>query len=96
MINLTERETEFITKFLAMNGCGATDAESLLDDNFSCQCLEDLNESMDLTPNQIGGFLSSLQEKDVIWCEERPKREGPNRYWVNDSFLETLPEDFKF
>lgn len=101
MKNLTKREQEFILKFLKANGCNASTSEDLLEDNFSCQCLEDLEDVFpELSKNQIGGFLSSLQEKNVLWLDERDgsicKSKSriammnfePDLYWVNDSFLE--------
>ena len=102
MNNLTSREQDFICRFLAANCCGANNSEQLLNDNFSCQCVADLQSVFkDLTANQIGGFLSSLQEKSVIWMDERDgsicKSENrikqinfePNLYWVENSFLES-------
>ena len=109
MKNLTKREQEFISEFLNDNGCGAATSIELLEDNFSCQCLEDLQEVFPkLSKNQIGGFLSSLQQKDVLWVDERDgdycKSKSrvkqmtfePNLYWVNDSFLEELNPIWKF
>ena len=106
--SLTEREQEFIKHFLSENGCGAQTPEVLLGDNFSCQCVEDLRDTMNLTANQVGGFLASLQEKQVIWCEDErgddivitkngPKRVPlPDLYWVDDNYLESLDPDLDF
>jgi len=106
---LTEREQSFIKIFLSENGCGAQTPEELIDDNFSCQCGEDLEEIFgSLSRNQVGGFLSSLQEKQVIWKEERDgdfckssnratqMNFEPNLYWVNDSYIESLPSELDF
>lgn len=106
---LTENESIFIKVFLSNNGCGAETPEALLNDNFSCQCLEDLRELFSgLSNNEIGGYLSSLQEKSVIWLEERDgsicKSNNrmarltfePDLYWVDDSYLESLKADVNF
>ena len=99
MKNLTNREQEFVLKFLGATGCGAESCEELLEDNFSCQCVEDLEDVFpELSKNQIGGFLASLQEKGVLQLDERDgpicKSKSammnfePDLYWKNDSFLE--------
>jgi len=98
MKNLTKREQEFVLKFLENNDCGASNSEDLLEDNYSCLSIEDLREVMTLSSNQIGGFLSSLQEKGVLTLEDdrgyefKPftseKEYLPDLYWVNDSFLQ--------
>jgi len=99
MKNLTKREQEFLLEFLKSNDCGARSSEDLLQDNYSCQCIEDLREIMPyLSTNQIGGFLSSLQEKGILYIEDdrgydfnvlTQKREKlPNLYWIGDDFLE--------
>lgn len=102
---LTENEQTFIKLFLANNGCGATTPEELIDDNYSCQCIEDLNECTNYTPSQIAGYLGSLTEKNVIWIEDRDgsvcKSKSrvaqmnfePDLYWVNESYLESLPKE---
>lgn len=70
--SLTLNEEKFIKTFLSENGCGAQTPDDLLSDNFSCQCIEDLNGIMSLTKNQIGGYLSSLQEKMLSsWKKEK-------------------------
>jgi len=99
MKNLTKREQEFLLEFLKNNGCGAQSSEELLDDNYSCQAVEDLREIMsDLSPNQIGGFLSSLQERGILYIEDdrgsevdfktRKRKKLPDLYWVSGDFLE--------
>jgi len=105
---LTEGEQQFIKKYLDHNDCGATTPGQLLEDNFSCHCIEDLRDIFGLTNNQIGGYLSSLQEKCVITLEERDgdicKSKNriiqmnfeANLYWVNDSYLESLDENLSF
>jgi len=104
--NLTDKEQGFIKIFLSENGCGAQTPSILLGDNFSCQCIEDLNELFSgLTKNQIGGFLSSLQEKGVLMLD---KRDGPiftkknmwtfepDLYTAEEGYLQSLPGDLDF
>lgn len=75
-----------MVEFLKNNSCGAKNSRDLLRDNFSCKCIEDLREAMSKhTKNQIGGFLSSLQEKNVLVLEDRSGES--DLYWVNDSWL---------
>jgi len=103
---LTEGERKFIKTFLSENDCCAQTPSELLDDNFSCKCLEDFEDMYpELSKNQIGGYLSSLQEKGVIYLEERMGARAtstniwffePDLYWVNDLYLETLPKNIRF
>ena len=101
--NLTENEQYFIIRFLANNDCGATTPESLLGDNFSCQSMQDFNELFeDLTDQQIGGYLSSLEQKGVIWADERIGEMCmagdplPNLWWASDYYLESLNPNWSF
>ena len=101
--NLTENEQYFIIRFLANNGCGAENADHLLGDNYSCQSMEDFNELFDdLTDQQIGGYLSSLEQKGVIWADERIGEmcmagdSLPNLWWASDYYLESLNPNWKF
>lgn len=106
---LTEREQDFIQKFLDNNGCGARTPCELLDDNFSCQCIEDLRSIFhEMSEHQIGGFLSSLQTKGIIFLEYRdgPVCESndrikqlmfePNLYWITEDYLKSLDQDLLF
>ena len=101
MKTLTEKEQEFIKKFLSFNGCGTTTSEELLDDNFSCQTIDEIEELFqNLSKHQIAGLLSSLEAKGIIWIDERDglRYNGKNKlqemnfeadlYWVSDEFLE--------
>jgi len=89
--------------------CGAKTPEELIDDNFSCQCLEDLYSIFDyLNKHEITGLLSSLQTKGVINLEERsgPIYEGTNKiesfnfepdlYWCDTEYLKTLNNTINF
>ena len=101
--DLTENEQYFIIRFLANNGCGAENADSLLGDNYSCQSMEDFKELFkNISDQQIGGYLSSLEQKGVIWADER---EGemcmagdslPNLWWANEDYLEALNPNWNF
>lgn len=104
---LTENEQKFIKAFLGNNGCGASNPEELLGDNFSCQTFEDLVDLFtEMTQPQIKGTLGSLVDKGVIfieddrgyedWMMKRPKMKLPDLYWVNDSYLETLDPNLEF
>lgn len=105
---LTEGEQEFISKMLRANGCFASNPDELLEDNFSCQTIEDFRKITDLSKNQIAGYISSLNEKNVIAIEERDgvSYTGPSKiiqmdfepdlYWVTDDYLESLPAELKF
>ena len=101
--NLTEKEQAFITEFLKSNGSGANTPAQLLNDNFSCQCWEDLREFKDFTVHQIPGLVSSLNSKGVIYLDERDGKVCtskskakqwdflPDLWWVSESYLESLP-----
>jgi hypothetical protein len=103
MYNLTEKEQSFITEFLRNNGCGANTPQDLLADNFSCQSIEDLREVTGFTNHEIAGLISSLENKSVIWIEERDgaicksnsrvaqMNFEPDLYWVSEEYLESLP-----
>jgi len=100
--NLTEKEQKFMTEFLQSNGCGARTAGELLEDNYSCQALEDLRE-FDFSAHQIAGLISSLEEKGCIWKEDRDgdictsknrfkqMTFEPDLWWVSEEYLESLP-----
>ena len=92
MTELTKKESEFIKHFLDDNGCGARTPNELTADNFSCQNIEDLCEYQELSSQQVGAFIGSLIEKDIIHKEERNKNET-DLFWINDSFLENLQKD---
>jgi len=106
--NLTPKEESMVKYFLENNECGAKTAGELLDDNYSCKCIEDLREDLLLSNNEIGGLLSSLQEKNVIYLDDRdgPIYEGtsriafmnfePDLYWISESYLESLDSDAEF
>ncbi len=88
---MTQKEERFIKEFLIDNGCGAGTVNELLEDNFSCQCVEDLKEAQGLNAQEIGGFISSLEKKDILWIEDRIG--DPDLFWVNDSFLEEISKE---
>ena len=100
ILNLTENETRFFKQFLALNGCGATSPKDLLEDNYSCQCIEEIFDCTDYTHKEIGGYLSSLQTKNVLWLDERdgPYCKNnkwdfePDLYWISDITLAELTE----
>ncbi len=108
--NLTENEAKFIKVFLNENGCGAETPLHLLEDNFSCQCIQDLRDVYtSLSNSQVGGYLSSLMEKGVIWVEERDgavckypfgtiqeSNFAPDLYWVGDYYLESIDPEIEF
>ena len=105
--DLTEKEQKFVGLWLANVDNGAETIEDLLADNYSCMCLEDFDERPDFfnySAHQVSGFLSSLQDKCIIFKDIRdgdrcPKGAGiakqfsfePNLYWINDSYLCSLP-----
>lgn len=101
--NLTEKESKFLTRFLSENGCGASTPGDLLEDNFSCQTVEDM-VSWGYSKNEAAGLISSLEQKQVIFIEDEredfsPSRgfvKAPNLYWVNDWYLEELDENWNF
>jgi len=107
--NLTEKETIFIKTYLQSNECGAKTPSDLLADNYSCQTIQDIREMFigDFTPKQISGLLSALEQKGIIWVDERDGRNvpksrfaamnfEPDLFWVSETFLEELPADTKF
>jgi len=107
--NLTEKETIFIKTFLKSNDCAAETAGELLEDNYSCQTMQDIRDMFkeEFTPKQISGILSALEQKGIIWVDERDGRDVPNSkkliwnfepdlFWVSEEFLSELPADTKF
>ena len=101
-MNLTLNEKAFLWEFLENNGCAAETPEDLLNDNFSCQCVDDLEETINYTPNQIRGFLSSLIEKGVLWLEERDSLRIvndttlPHLYWMSEEVLKEMNPKLTF
>ena len=103
---LTANEKTFVYAFLAYNDCGAQTPESLLEGgeegrvNHNCQCMENLEELFPmLNSKQIGGYLSSLIQKEVIWVEERkdnPFQKLPDLFWVSSEFVEGMDPTFNW
>lgn len=106
--NLTEKESIFLTKFLANNACCADTPSQLLGDNFSCQTTKDLI-NLGYSKNEVAGFISSLESKNVLMIENDRGFEDdhivikgvkqkllPDLYWVTDSYLEQLESDWDF
>ena len=110
---LTENEMYFMIRFMTNNGCGATTPDSFLADNYSCQSMEDFNELFkDLTDQQIGGYLSSLEQKGCIYMDERIGEGGkfvkkghnvifveedlPTLWWLSEDYLEALDPNWNF
>ena len=107
--NLTEKENLFMKKYLSSNDCGAKTPSDLLEDNYSCQTMQDIRELFtdDFTPKQISGLLSALEQKGIIWIDERDGRNipkskklawnfEPDLFWVSEEFLKELPADTNF
>ena len=87
--NLTAKEQKFVTTFLIENECGCQTPEGMLQDNMSCQSLEDIME-WGYSRHEAGGFVSSLEDKGVLSREER---EGDTTlWWATDEYLETITE----
>jgi hypothetical protein len=100
---LTRKEQIFVKHFLTDNGCLAEDAESLLCDNFSCQCIEDLRNAFpEMNKHERAGILGSLVKEGIIWIEDDrgydhfERKNLPDLFWVNNYFLETLPQNKPF
>ena len=106
--NLTSKESIFLTKFLSINECGAKTPGDLLEDNFSCQTLRDLRE-LGYNKNEVAGYISSLEEKNVLMIEDgrgpenpfikikgRKQKMLPDLYWVTGDYLETLDSNWNF
>ena len=92
MTKLTKNESTFLKHFLDDNGCGARTCNDLMADNFSCQNVEDICEYQELNPQQVGAYIGSLMDKDIISKEERSGNET-DLFWINDSFLEEIQEN---
>lgn len=88
---LTAKEASFIREFLRDNGCGAGTPNDLISDNFSCNCVEDLCDSQNLNAQEVGGLISALDKKCILWVEERDR--DCDLYWVADWWLEALATD---
>lgn len=95
---LTEKENSFLMQFLEANDCGANTPNDLLLDNHSCHSMENLTDIMQETPQEIRGYISSLEEKGIMTIEDDRAKGFPSGekladlYWVNDSFLEEMKE----
>lgn len=90
--DITDLEQQLITAFLEANGCGAETPKELLEDNFSCQSMQEINflgRNLGWTKKKTAGVLSSLLVKGVIIFDEDP--DEPN-YWANVEYLETISE----
>jgi DNA-binding MarR family transcriptional regulator len=92
--NLTNLETILINTQLQENGCCAETAEELLGDNFSCISMRDFRENTKLTSQTIGGGLSSLEKKGVIWRDD--DQEDNILWWVTEDYLESMNPTQKF
>ena len=93
---LTEKETNFIKKYLLLNDCGATTPSELLEDNFSCQTVASLIEDKRYSRHEVAGFISSLTDKGVLYIEDDRSAGDPDLYWVSDEWLKELEQDTKF
>jgi len=104
MKRLTKKELNLFKVFIK----GYKNPEECLMDNFTCQCVEGFRDITGLSNNVIGGILSSLQDKGIIYLEERDgticKSKNkiqqmnfePDLYWVSDEFLESLNPELDF
>lgn len=105
-ISLSPGEAIFVEKWLQHTDNGANTPAELLNDNFSCKAFQDFRELFDeLSDARIKGYISSLEKKCILMIEDdrgyeyNPgfKREKlPDLYWINDSYLEKLPQDLSF
>jgi len=89
-IKLTQNEAKFLTTWLETNECGAENALDLIDDNFSCHTVESIMLETGMSFQQVGGFISSLESKGILWVEERRQERLPDLYWIDVDFLELL------
>lgn len=110
--DLTENEMYFMIRFMANNDCGADTPDYFLVDNYSCQDMESLTNLFDLNEQQIGGYLSSLEQKGCIWKDERIGEGGkfvkkgknvflvredlPTLWWLSTDYLESLNPNWNF
>ena len=100
---LTPTEQQIIIAQLNSNGCNAKTAEDLLVDNYSCASMSDYREIVPFfskyrnvfTDQQIGGYLSSLEKKDIISRDEDADR-GITLWWITDNYLKSLSPSTKF
>jgi len=104
---LTTKEKLFMIRFLSANECGANTPDDLLGDNYSCLAYEDIqNFNRHLNDNQIGGFLSSLEQKGCIYREnDNPDLSAkekemygfpPILWWASTDYLESLHGEWSF
>ena len=88
-IKITDKEWQILECHFGLNG--SKNLQGLIAENYSAVCIEDYKDETDLNQNQIAGLISSLEDKNLIFLEERPKSEGPNLYWFNpDTVLEIV------
>ena len=95
---LTDKEREFMNGFLRVCGNSYEDhIDCWLDleaDNYSCASLDELQGIFpQYNKFQIGGFLGSLVNKQVLWFEDRKEERKFDRsyidlYWITNKYIE--------
>ena len=90
---LTTRQKKLVKFMLVDNGCGASNAESLIHDNFSCQGLKDFRKGTGFSTHELDGVLGSLMKEEIICLEQRPKYDGGDLYWISDVWLGDMSEE---
>jgi prophage antirepressor-like protein len=83
MTNLTEKETAMIVAFIREGAeCnGATEAEHVLDDNMTWMSATDLCKVLGWNKQEVGGVMSSLQEKRMINDSGESSRGAQDNDW---------------
>ena len=94
---LNAMESMFINahlKHLIENG--AETAEELISDNYSWASMEDYVDLLEtFTVAQIGGYLSSLEKKDVL-CRDEDDDRGLTLWFITENYLESMNPTQKF
>ena len=91
-VKLTPLEKQLLLHMLKENCSCAKTPDELYQDNMSCHDMESFHDRFpEYTAYHIGGILSSLIQKKVVYLMERD--DDTDLFWVNDNYLLTLPQE---
>ena len=79
MINLTEKENALLNVMREEGeACtGANSADDMKNDNMSYTLISDIKSAMKINDQQVGGIVTSLLEKGLIWNEDGAENNEP-------------------
>ncbi len=91
-ITLTEKETTMLKAFVqeGIDCCGfeGMTADDLIDDNMTYNNADDLKDSLGWTKQEIGGVMSALSDKGLIFdCGDSPRSAQTNDWFASDEAI---------